>query len=142
MGGNSLLTVLYMLAVLALAVLSICVYGYLRCRVGFRDPLSTKLHVWDLDGWSLSHLILFTFIGYAFPGTLTGLIAFACGTAWEGIEHVLGKSRPSWLGGWGDCEAAEFAKENANWWFGRYSDIIVNGGGILLGNYMRRYSVG
>ena len=134
-------TVPYMLAVLAMVTLSICVYGYLRCRLRFFDPLSTKLHVGDLDVWSLTHLTLFTGIGYAFPGAKLGVIGFTCGIVWELIEHVLGKSRPSWMGGWGDCDATEFEKENANWWFGRLSDIAMNGGGILLGNYIRRHKV-
>ena len=131
-------TVARMLGVFALGTLAIGVYGLLRCKVGFRDPLSAKLKLGDLDGWSFTHLALFTLVGYIFPGIELALVAFACGIGWELVEELLGKSRPSWLGGWGDCEAAEFEKENANWWFGRYSDIAVNAGGLLLGNYLRR----
>ena len=127
-----------MLIILVSAMLFVCVYGHLRCHLGFRDPLSPKLDIGDLDGWSLSHLFLFTLVGYMFPGRELGAIAFLCGVLWELVEHLLGKSRPSWLGGWGGCEAAEFERENANWWFGRHSDIIVNGAGLLLGNSMRR----
>lgn len=121
-------TVPYMLSVLALATLTIFVYTYLHCRVKFIDPLSTKLHVGNLDGWSLTHLALFTYVGYTYPGAKIGIIAFVCGVVWELIEHVLGKSQPSWMKSWGDCDA--------NWWFGRFSDIAMNGSGLLLGNYI------
>jgi hypothetical protein len=127
-----------MLIILVSAMLFVCVYGHLRCKLGFHDPLSPKLYIGDLDGWSMTHLLLFTIVGYMFPGRELGAIAFLCGVFWELVEHLLGKSRPSWLGGWGGCEAAEFEKENANWWFGRHSDIVVNGAGLLLGNSMRR----
>ena len=127
-----------MLAVLIAAIIAIGAYGHVRCQGKFRDPLSAKLHVWDLDGWSLTHLALFTLTGYFFPGQKLGLVAFGCGVAWELVEHWLGKARPSWLGGWGGCDAAEFEKENANWWFGRSSDIAVNGAGLLLGNWLAR----
>jgi len=126
-----------MLAVLSSAILVIGVYGHLRCSVGFRDPLSTKLGAWDLDGWSLTHLAWFTLIAYVFPGRKFGVAAFIGGIVWELIEHFLGHARPSWLGGWGDCDAAEFEKENANWWFGRSSDIIMNGLGIIAGNLLQ-----
>ena len=115
-------------------VIAIGLYGHLRCRRKFVDPLSTKLHVWDLDGWSVTHFVLFSIVGYLFHGWRMGIVALLFGVAWELVEHWMGRSRPSWLGGWGDCKAEEFEKHNANWWFGRYSDIAMNAMGILVGN--------
>ena len=118
-------------------VVVIGVYGHMRCKYRFVDPLSTKLGVGDLDGWSVTHFLLFCAAGYYAPGAHLGLVAFLLGVAWEVIEHWLGKSRPSWLGGWGGCNAAEFEKHNANWWFGRWSDIWTNAAGIVAGNLAR-----
>ena len=84
-----------MLAALISAVVAIGVYGHLRCKVKFHDPLSAKLGVWDLDGWSLTHLALFAVTAYVFPGLTLGIAAFLCGVAWELVEHWLGKTRPS-----------------------------------------------
>lgn len=123
-------------ALLAFVVVAIGIYGYLRCRRKFIDPLSTKLHVWDLDGWSVTHFVLFTVVGYLFRGWQLGIVAFLLGVLWELVEHWMGRRRPSWLGGWGDCDAKEFEKQNANWWFGRYSDILMNTMGIVLGNML------
>lgn len=125
-------------SILVSVVGAIGVYGHLRCRYQFVDPLSTKLHVWDLDGWSVTHFVLFAIVGFTFPGLHLGTLAFLCGVIWELIEHWMGRQRPSWLGGWGDCQAAEFEKHNANWWFGRYSDILMNLLGLAVGNVGRQ----
>ena len=125
-----------MLGVFGLGSLAICIYGHIRCKVGFRDPLSIKLNLGDLDIWSLTHLGLFAMVGYMFPGAVLGIVAFACGVMWEITEHFFGKSRAK-IRVWGHCPAAEFQNDNTSWWFGQYSDIIVNGMGLLLGNVMR-----
>jgi len=103
----------------------------MRCKLDFFDPLSTKLGIWDLDGWSVAHLVLFFVVGRAYPAELP--LLFAYGAAWEIIEHLLGKSRPSWLGGWANCEENKNAEYNTGWWFGRISDLVVNGIGMVLG---------
>ena len=128
--------------VLVSTVVVIGLYGHLRCRYRFVDPLSTKLRVWDLDGWSVTHFALFAFVGFFFPGLHLGAVAFLCGVVWELVEHWMGRTRPSWLGGWGDCRAKEFEKHNANWWFGRYSDILMNLLGLAAGNGARRLLAG
>lgn len=132
-------SMLRLIGCLAMAVVAIGAYGRFRCNHKFVDPLSTKLPLWDLDGWSLTHLTLFTLIGYGFPGTFHALAAFALGIGWELTEQYMGKARPAWLGGWGDCDAAEFEAHNANWWFGRYSDIVVNTAGLVFGNMIHKF---
>ena len=118
-------------------VLIIGVYGHLRCRLQFQDPLATSLGVADLDGWSVTHFLFFSILGYVFPGPQKGAVAFLGGTAWELVEHWMGKSRPPWMGGWGGCQAPEMEAHNANWWYGRPSDLVMNGLGLLAGNAAR-----
>lgn len=116
-----------------IAVLCICVYGQLRCNLDFVDPLSMKLGIWDLDGWSITHLLLFFITGCMYPDKK--LLLFAYGVVWEGIEHLLGRSRPTWLGGWAHCEEKSNADYIGGWWFGRMSDIIVNATGLAISIY-------
>ena len=113
------------------------VYGQLRCKLQFRDPLATSLGVADLDGWSVTHFLFFSMIGYVFPGPKTGAVAFLSGAIFELWEHWMGKSRPPWMGGWGGCEAPEMEAHNANWWYGRPSDLLMNALGLLAGNAAR-----
>ena len=134
---SSLESGIRLLLVMLVVIAVIGIYGHMRCKYKFVDPLSRKLGIGDLDGWSITHLVLFSAVGYQASGLRLGLLAFVFGVIWETIEHVLGRSRPSWLGGWGGCNAAEFEKHNANWWFGRWSDISINTAGILAGNFVR-----
>jgi hypothetical protein len=67
-------------------------------------------------------------------GMQNGIVLFLIGCMWELIEHVLGKSRPTWLGG---CPFnTNENDEGRPWWYGRVSDIFVNMAGILLANYL------
>lgn len=120
--------------VLFLVFIAIALYGYVRCEWKLFDPLSVKLGIWDLDGWSASHFICFAIIGYFFPDEIH--IAFFLGIGWEVFEHALGESRPTWLGGWAACKTDN---DINNWWYGRLSDIFMNTAGLAFGYYLRKY---
>lgn len=111
------------------AIFLICVYGHMRCKYKFFDPLSMKLGVGDLDGWSVTHFVLFLVSGRMFPDKK--LLLFVYGVLWEAIEHLLGRSRPSWLGGWAACEDNPNSEYIEGWWFGRLSDLAVNAAGLV-----------
>ena len=115
------------------AVFLICIYGQMRCKLNFFDPLSTKLGLWDLDGWSITHFILFFVSGRLFPRKR--LLLFFYGVLWEAVEHFLGRSRPTWLGGWASCEDNANKEYIDGWWFGRASDLLVNALGLLLSSF-------
>lgn len=102
----------------------------------YHDPLMNKLGVGDLDGWSIAHLLFFMVLGYMYPDTF--LISMGLGVGWEAFEHFLGKQRPGYLGGFGDCITTDPALEEGPWWFGRVSDIGMNALGFLLGAYLRQ----
>lgn len=114
----------------ALPVLFIIPYGrYRSLNPDYIDPLMTKIGIRDLDGWSVSHFCWYGLMGIVFP--TYPLEVLGAGALWEGFEWILGKTRPAILGGFGDCPDNVNAKKNEKWWYGRFSDLIVNGAGFL-----------
>jgi len=74
-------------------------YGQYRCsNKNFKDPLEKKIGIPGLDGWSLSHIMFFMLMGYLFPNTF--IQTMTMGILWEIFEHIYGKQRPGWLGGY------------------------------------------
>jgi len=127
--------VLSLLCYFVVCAVLIFMYGNYRCEnPDFKDPLQTKLGIGDLDGWSLSHLLFFMFIGYHFKGEYL-IAAFFIGVLWELFEHYYGEERPGWLGGYGDCDMRTDPLEG-NWWYGKWSDIVMNLIGLVLGSHL------
>ena len=88
----------------------VILYGRYICSRQLKDPLLRKLGVLDLDGWSLTHVLLYMYLGYTFPTHFATIMTG--GVIWELLESSQG---------------------NNSWWFGRLSDILVNAIGFLLG---------
>ena len=111
-------------------------YGKYRCsNPKFKDPLESNLFL-GLDLWSATHFLFFMTVGYIYPKTL--ILSTAFGISWELFEHISGKNRPGWLGGYGDCKGMASDKSaDGNWWYGKWSDIVLNILGFLLGRYIR-----
>ena len=117
--------------------------GWYRCKYNKgKDPLMSLKMGGDLDGWSITHLLFFMFLGYRFPNYF--FEAFLAGAFWELLEEYLGENRPSWMGGFGDCSLStdQLKKSHKNWWFGRASDLIVNMIGFVIGQYLRTGTIG
>ena len=111
-------------------------YGKYRCtHKEFKDILETEL-LFGLDGWSLTHFLFFLVVGYVYPQTY--ILSMCIGISWELFEHYYGKERPGWLGGYGDCNDLATDKESGNWWYGKWSDILCNNAGYLLGMFLRK----
>jgi hypothetical protein len=124
----------YLIYTLPLA--SIFLYGTYRCNnKTFKDPLENKLGIPGLDGWSLSHIMFFMLMGYLYSNTFIKTMLF--GISWEVFEHVYGKQRPGWLGGYGGkCNNMATDREDGNWWYGKWTDIVCNAFGFLVGKYI------
>ena len=125
-----------------LCVLSIFLNGYYRCKYNNgSDFLMTKLNIGNLDGWSLSHIFYNMFLGYMFPNLF--IEATAMGIAWELWENWYGENRPSWLGGFADCNLGtdQLDTDHKNWWFCRYSDIAMNLTGFMIGQYIKTNTI-
>ena len=124
------------LATTTLAIILVFVYGAYRCsHPKYKDPLEKQLGIGELDGWSMTHFLLFLFIGYQFPDKF--ILAFSLGVIWELFEHYYGENRPGWLGGYGDCkQLASDKKSDGNWWYGKWTDVLMNFLGLVVGSYL------
>lgn len=121
----------------AFSIVLIFGIGYSRCNYGMNDILTTKLHICDLNGWSLMHFGLFTYIGYRFPSRI--IEAMVAGILWELWEHWCGETRPRWMGKFGDCILTTDHEDipQEKWWYGRYSDLIMNLSGFMVGQSIK-----
>ncbi len=118
-------------------IVMICLYGSYRCKhPEYKDVLMGKFEVWDLDGWSLSHFLLFFFFGYFYPDKF--YLSMFGGLTWEAFEHFYGENRPGFLGGFGDCVTTDPNVISGAWWYGRGSDILVNLLGFVAGAYLQK----
>jgi hypothetical protein len=105
--------------------------SYIRDNKDFKDVLQTKLGLFDLDGWSVSHLLFFMLIGYNY-GDKYLVAAFILGVIWEIFEQLYGGKLSRW---WFDSRPLE-----RKWWYGKHSDIIINTSGLLIGYYLKNKS--
>ena len=65
-----------------------------------------------------------------FPEKNYLIVACIFGILWELFEYYYGKHRPGWLGG--DCKNLATDKgEDSNWWYAKFSDIIMNILGLM-----------
>ena len=120
-------------------ILFIFGYGSYRCRnPKYKDILEKSIGIGELDGWSMTHFLFFLYLGYTFPRKEYLIIAVIMGIAWELFEHFYGKYRPGWLGGYGDCqELASDKTDDGNWWYGKWTDIVMNTSGLFIGYLIR-----
>ena len=115
---------LEILQVMSISVIFIFSYGkYRSFYPNYRDPFMTKLGIGDLDYWSVLHLLWYALMGYLYPKYDCEILSMSIG--WEIFEHWMGENRPSILGGFGDCPDNLNAIGN-QWWYGRWSDILIN----------------
>jgi len=69
--------------------------SYIRDNKDFKDVLQTKLGLFDLDGWSVSHLLFFMLIGYNY-GDKYLVAAFILGVIWEIFEKLYAGKLSRW----------------------------------------------
>ena len=127
-----------------------------RCQfLKFRDPLQypllDKSNIFSniSDGWSISHLILFLLLANIYPKEIMFLILI--GILWELFELFLGKSE---LFGFSSLTNSKILKkignnskckimtdEHQSWWYAKWTDIILNNLGCLIGYYLYKKSI-
>ena len=117
--------------------LLIGLYGYYRCKnlethndlFGF-SLFNNSQSDYGLDGWSLTHLFFYMLIGYLFPEKMVFTISL--GIIWELFETYIGLYKPSIFKEFGFCST-----DNSKvWWYGKYSDILVNFIGFIIGQHL------
>ena len=117
------------------AVRMIFQYGNYRCtRSHIKDPLEMPLsrHIPWFDGWSYSHLICSFAVGKLLNSPILVAYFFVILCLWEVFESYLGTVRPAWVQDIGGCTISTDKDEDEIWWYGKYTDIIVNTTGLLL----------
>tara|TARA_B100000035_G_scaffold297511_1_gene290347 strand:+ start:126 stop:566 length:441 start_codon:yes stop_codon:yes gene_type:complete len=131
-------------------VLLIIIYGQFRCAFPkFNDPLSIHGMIY-VDGWLLSHFIVFTLAGYFYSNKF--YLAVILGILWEIVEYLLGVNTPRFL----KCKNQDkskpkfqylhknkdktLAEKNDAWWYGRYEDIVVDTLGFITGYFIKTYN--
>lgn len=120
--------------VMSLFAIFIFIYGKFRSlNPTYKDPFMKSLGMFNLDGWSLIHVLSYTALGFNYSGCDLEVIGF--GALWEAFEFFLGKKRPAWLGGFGDHPNNINAVEHKDWWHGRWSDLLMNAIGFYSGSY-------
>ncbi len=113
-------------------------YGSYRCdNPDYKDILEDEIGIFDLDGWSISHLLFYMLIGYLFPHKNYILLAFIFGILWELIEYYNEKFTPKLFGG---CKKLKTDKnEDDNWWYSKPTDILMNALGLIIGFHLWKH---
>lgn len=125
----------------ALCVAIILGYQAFRCYNNdhYKDPLLVQYGFWDIDGWSLTHIVFFGILGCLFPDHF--VVIMSTGVLWEIMEdnvmHWLTKD-VHFL----NCRKLTtdnaHSKTNHVWWFGRVSDVLMDLIGFGVGYVIRR----
>ena len=119
----------------------IALYGKYRCDhiKDHKDVLEFELFKgskkYQIDGWSISHLLFNALIGYLYPKTI--VISMILGGLWELTETYIGIYKPSIVKGYGFCDTKNKNEEPKVWWYGKKSDIFVNLTGFMIGKTIR-----
>jgi hypothetical protein len=122
--------------------LFIIMYSKYRCQhPEFKDFLGGyPLGRWPgpllqmADGWSISHFGFFALLGLAFPKTW--ILALSLGAVWEGLEFATQYSTISILDkmrGLAVCKNNHDTAGQSFFWYAKWTDLIMNGGGLALG---------
>ena len=74
------------------------------------------------DWWSVSHFLLYTILGFAFPHLWCLLLL--CSFSWELFEYIM-----SWV--------EKICCGINTYWYGRWSDLGVNTSGFIVGLTLR-----
>ena len=122
-------------------VIVIGIYGKYRCNhiKDHKDILEFSLFKgskkYGLDGWSVSHYLFFSILGYLYPNTL--LPTMALGSVWELFETYVGIYQPKIINGFGFCNSPTAENGKKIWWYGKWTDIIVNFLGFITGKTIK-----
>jgi len=112
-----------------LTIILINIYGYTLFYLKIlpnRDPLIHNFfdNNMDLNGWSVTHFIVFAIAGYY--GHKHIMCLLFVGIMWEITEVYLYFMNKN------------LTDNHPDWWYGSYSDIIVDFLGLMTGKYLIR----
>lgn len=125
--GFTRLFALYAVVAIFIVLAPLCILGVTsidtlnKCHAFTVKPLVTVRGT-HLDCWSASHFVLYTIIGFMFPH-LWGIV-LTVSVLWEVFEFIGGR-----------CERVITGRQV--YWRGRWSDLLVNLVGFVLGAAIR-----
>jgi hypothetical protein len=93
-------------------------------HVTYVDPLLHDINGTFVNGWLISHYVVFFLAGYFYPTTFK--LAMIIGIIWEICEYIIGY-----------CSKI-MSDSLGSWWYGQYQDVIVNLLGFISGRYVNR----
>ncbi len=126
---------LYILLISFFSIIIVFLYGKYRCdNKNFKDPFQTKLGIWDLDGWSILHVLEFIVFGFLFPNYFVFIMLL--GLIWECMEFYVEYTKSDIFKGYGHCTTNAGDKV---WWYGKMTDIVCNVVGFGIGYGIRAY---
>tara|TARA_B100000900_G_C20155931_1_gene543870 strand:- start:68 stop:517 length:450 start_codon:yes stop_codon:yes gene_type:complete len=132
---------IYYFIILTVSILSIFAYGKYRCDniKWHTDVLEFSLFKnsarYGLDGWSVTHYSLFFLLGYLYPKVFVTSVLL--GAVWELCETYIGIYKPALIKGLGFCELS--GNKYKVWWYGKWSDIVLNTLGFISGMTLHNY---
>lgn len=94
----------------------------------------------DIDGWSISHLILYSYFGYHFPDYFAEFLII--GAVWELFESFFCKESLNRFIGCQDSNnkfCRTLGKLNScDYWYGKVDDVVVNMIGFVFGAWLKQ----
>ena len=123
----------YNIGIPGLSIISLILVYLVVLKAKFKsnnfDPLLTETAFGN--GWKISHVIFFAFLGYSFPNCFFS--AMSAGIAWEFFELIIGNLTPKFF-----PEFANSVDENWNsWYYASWWDIVMNFFGFIIGRWLR-----
>ena len=129
---------IYILSIFLNIAIIILFISFLKCKNVFDNKYDFLTRNYNftnydflneyLDGWGISHFILFAIMVYIFPKNW--ILILIIGIIWEFIEILLSYNK------FLNCYLLNYGrKKYTKWWYGRYQDIIMNIFGIIFGLY-------
>ena len=131
----------YYFIIIFVSIFSIFLYGKYRCDniTKHKDVLEFSLfhksEELGLDGWSITHYCLYVVFGYLYPNVL--VVTISLGILWELFETYVGIYKPDVISGFGFCELSN--NRYKVWWYGKWSDVVLNILGFLSGMTLHNY---
>jgi hypothetical protein len=87
------------------------------------------------DGWSISHFVFFMCLGYRYPDHYGFVLAL--GALWEGMEFATERSDIEILDKMRGLATCKNDNSSNFWWYGKYTDLLMNAAGFYVGRSAR-----
>ena len=127
-----------------ICILLIFIYKGYRCKHPQKKDILEKELFYEIDFWSVSHLIFFAIVAYNFPTKKYIFISFILGCIWElfekfGGSDIVDEHQP--LQYIISCKSKLATEKNGNgrFWYAKWTDIIVNSLGLIIGYHLHKH---